>query len=141
MQTQTNDLARGVLESIDGDRIVLAVPHTEYKLHLDLTVPAGEISVPPGKHIKGRIEARSLRMHGASGGGSFIEPVWGAPRIVAGNVLSIDEPNRRVLVNAAVPIWVTAPEGQDFSVLAEGGLVNFYVESGTTFLPVVKHEP
>ncbi len=42
-----------------------------------------------------------------------------------------------MLVDAGVPMWVTAPPGQDFSVISEGELVNFYVKSGTTFRPVI----
>lgn len=132
-----NSLARGILESLNDDELVLSLPHTNYRIHLVPTVPAGEISSHVGKRVKGMIQARALRMHRAQGGGRFIEPVWGAPRIVAGKVVSVDEPNRRVLVDVSVPIWVTAPEGQDFSEMHEGELVNFYVESGTRFRPVI----
>lgn len=104
------------------------------------TVPAGEIASPVGKRIKGTISARALRMHPSVGGGRFIEPVWGAPRIVAGAVMAIDEAKRRILVDVSVPMWVTAPEGQDFGVLKKGALVNFYVESGTSFRPRIGHE-
>ena len=134
---QPEALARGTLESIEDGKLVLAVAHSEYRIHLVLTVPAGEIDVPVGKRIKGVIHATALRMHPARGGGQFIEPVWGAPRIVAGTVKHVDEPKRRVLVDAGVPMWVTAPPGQDFSVIGEGELINFYVESGTTFRPVI----
>jgi len=117
--------------------MVFAVPHTEYKLHLTPTVPAGEFSKYVGKRISGVIEAVALRIHPAQAGGCFIEPIWGAPRIIAGKVCSVDEAERRVLVDAGVPMWVTAPEGQDLSALVEGQLVNFYVQSGTSFRPVL----
>ena len=135
---QPEALARGTLVSFDDDCLVLAVPHTEYRIHLVPTVPAGEINVAVGKRIKGVIQAKALRIHPASGGGQFIEPVWGAPRIVAGKVIAVDEPNGRVLVDVSVPMWVTAPDGQDFSVIRPGELVNFYVESGATFRPVIR---
>ncbi len=135
---QPKALARGTLASIDDGQLVLAVDHTDYRIQLAMTVPAGEIDVPVGKRIKGVIHATALRMHPARGGGRFIEPVWGAPRIVAGTVVTVDEANRRVLVDAGVPMWVTAPPGQDFSVIGEGELVNFYVESGATFRPVIQ---
>ena len=135
---QPEALARGTLVSLDEQTLVLAVPHTDYQIHLVPTVPPGEIDVTEGKPVRGVIEAKALRIHPAEGGGKFIEPVWGAPRIVAGKVIAVDEPNRRVLVQASVPMWVTAPEGQDFSVITEGGLVNFYVESGATFRPVIR---
>ena len=134
---QPEALARGTLESIEDGQLVLAVANSEYRIHLALTVPAGEIDVPVGKRIKGVIHASALRMHPARGGGRFIEPVWGAPRIVAGTVMHVDEPKRRVLIDAGVPMWVTAPPGQDFSVIGEGELINFYVKSGATFRPVI----
>lgn len=139
--TQNEALARGILESHEDGQVVLAVDHSDYRLHLVPTVPPGEIDVPVGKRIQGIIEARALRMHAAHGGGRFIEPVWGAPRIVAGEVLAVEPDKRRVLVDVSVPIWVTAPANQDFSVIREGELVNFYIESGATFRPVVSHQP
>ena len=133
--TQPGALARGVLESLTDDEIVLAIPHTAYRLHLVPTRAAGEVDVPVGKRIRGVIEAQALRIHPARGGGRFIEPVWGAPRIVAGEVLQVDQANQRVLVDAGVPMWVTGPDEQDLSLLVEGQLVNFYVQSGATFSP------
>ena len=129
---ETRALTRGVLESLDDNEIVLAVHHSEYRLHL---MPAGDINASVGSRIKGTIHARALRMHAARGGGRFIEPVWGAPRIVAGRVRAVDEPQRRLLVDTGVPMWVEAPKDQDLGVIREGELVNFYVESGACFQP------
>ncbi len=137
LDAKPDALARGILESLTDEELVLAVPHTEYKLHLAPTVPAGEFSKYVGKRIRGVIEAVALRIHPARGGGRFIEPVWGAPRIIAGKVCSVDKAKRRVLVDAGVPMWVTATERQDLSELHEGRLVNFYVKSGTSFRPVL----
>ncbi len=129
-------LVRGVLESIEDGRLVVGIPHTEYRLHLVPAVPAGELEAELGRRIRGTIEAKALRMHRARGGGRFIEPVWGAPRIVAGSVIAVDDARRRVLVDVSVPMWVEIPPGQDFTILRAGELVNFYVESGATFRPV-----
>jgi hypothetical protein len=134
----SQDLARGVLESIEGGLVVLSIPGTSYRLHLVPTVPPGEIDAAPGAKIRGRIQARALRMHPARGGGRFIEPVWGAPRIVAGRIVSIDAAAGRVCVDAAVPMWVAAPPGQDLGAFSPGQLVNFHVESGATFRPVIE---
>ena len=134
-------LARGVLESLSDAKLVLSIPGTDYKLQLVPTVPVGEIDVQVGGKIKGLIQAKALRIHPARAGGRFIEPVWGAPRIVAGRVVALDPASHRVLVDAAVPMWVTAPPGQDLSVIREGQLINFYVESGATFRPVIEVAP
>jgi len=131
---ETRALTRGVLESLDDNEIVLAVHHTEYKLHLSLT-PAQDITASVGSRIQGTIHARALRMHAARGGGRFIEPMWGAPRIVAGRVRALDGPQRRLLVDTGVPMWVEAPNDQDLGVIREGELINFYVESGACFQP------
>src|SRR5262245_61373291 len=106
-QPESQTYARGVLESVGDNEVVLAIPGTSYRIHLVSTVPVGEIDAVPGAKIKGLIQARALRIHAARGGGRFIEPVWGAPRIVAGRVIAVDPPNRRVCVDASVPMWVT----------------------------------
>lgn len=119
-----------------NDLLVLEVPNTDYQLHLVPGDSAGETTFEHGKRVRGILEATALRMHPAKGGGRFIEPVWGQPRIVAGTVIDADSDSHRVLVDVAVPMWVTAPPNQDFSIIEHGQLVNFYVESGATFTPV-----
>jgi hypothetical protein len=133
--TDIRALTKGVLEALDDDELVLAVHHTEYKLHLAPAVPASEIKTPVGSRIKGTIHARALRVHTARGGGRFIEPVWGAPRIVAGTVRAVDRQEQRLLVDTGVPMWVETPDDLDLGAIPEGELVNFYVESGARFLP------
>jgi hypothetical protein len=133
MTTATvNEMARGVVESVDSDRLVLAIPQTDYQLHL---VPTSPITTPVGKRIKGVIHAKALRLFATQGGGKFIEPVIGEPRIVAGMVLAVDAPNRRVLVDVAVPMWMTLDERQPKLEVSVGELVNCYVASGMTFTP------
>src|SRR5262249_55671258 len=108
---------------------------TEYELHLKPAIPASQITTPMGKRIKGTIRAQALRIFTASGGGRFIEPIMGEPRIVAGTILAIDKPGRRLLVDVAVPMWMTLDPLQRIDHFAEGELVNCYVASGTTFTP------
>ena len=125
----------GVIEVLSDDKIVLKISGTEYQLHLVPTVPALEIGVAEGKRIRGTIQAKALRIHSANGGGRFIEPVYGAPRIVAGVVMAVDDESRTVLVDVAIPMRVTLSDDQDMNVCQVGELVNFYVESGTSFTP------
>jgi hypothetical protein len=129
-------VVRGVLDSIDDEHITLHLPHTDYRIRLRLGVPREQITTPPGKRIKGTIEADALRIHPARGGGRFIEPIIGEPRIVAGMVISSSEADGRVLVNVAAPMWLRTKDGQDFDVIREGGLVNCHVQSGATFTPI-----
>jgi len=133
MTTATvNEIARGVVESADAGRLVLRIPQTDYRLQL---VPTGPISTPVGKRIKGVIHAKALRLFATQGGGKFIEPVIGEPRIVAGMVIAVDALARRVLVDVSVPMWMTLDDRQPKLEVAVGELVNCYVESGINFTP------
>ncbi|MBL9121591.1 MAG: hypothetical protein JNL80_16915 [Phycisphaerae bacterium] len=129
------DVCRVVLESKTHEQIVISIPGSSYRLQLTPTVAPQAISTPEGKRLSGVIRGKALRMHLATGGGRFIEPVNGHPRIVQGTVISIDPAHNRVLVNMVVPAWLDLAEGQKASDFAAGQLVNMYVESGMTFTP------
>jgi hypothetical protein len=134
---QSESIVRAVLESAGDDKVVLSVPNTDYQIHLVPTVPASALKSKVGKRIKGVIHGNALRVHPAKGGGRFIEPVWGMPRIVAGKVLSADALNKRFVVDLTVPFVVTTLPEQEFAGIIEPGkLVNFYLQSGSTFTPV-----
>lgn len=131
MAVQIEERVRVVVESVEGNRIAVRLPGTNYRVQL--CIQGGEALPTTGQRVKGIIEAQGLRIHAALGGGRFIEPVWGEPRIVAGRLLKVDEAGGRVLVDVAVPIWITLPDGQDLAVLRQGELVNCYLQSGATF--------
>lgn len=131
-------IVRCILESFSDGWIVLGLPGTAYRLRLRPTVPVEAITTSGGavgKRIKGTIHAKALRMFKASGGGGgqFIEPLDGEPRIVAGRVIHVDQPNRRVLVDMAAPVWMTLADGQATDMFVPGDMVNCYVQSGTLF--------
>ena len=130
---ETDGIARGVLEELSDEHLVFAVPGTEYRLRLAIAADGCNIASEVGKRIKGRIHATALRMHTAHAGGRFVEPIWGAPRIVSGTVQTVDEAKNRLLVDVAVPMWVTMADGQHATDFEEGRMVNFYVTSGTSF--------
>ncbi|MBX3355336.1 MAG: hypothetical protein KF724_06530 [Phycisphaeraceae bacterium] len=130
-----DDLARVRVDSASDELVVLSVPGSEYRLHLKPGAPLAAFPGEPGRRVEGVINGRALRMHRASAGGAFIEPIEGHPRIVQGRVLAGDLERNRLLVRAAVPIWFDLCEGQLASDFQTGDLVNFYAESGTTFTP------
>jgi hypothetical protein len=134
--TDVRDEVSAIIDALDDQRIALRVSGTSYRIHLRLPEGA-RVTTPVGKRISGTIEADALRIHPSRGGGQFIEPVVGEPRIIAGRVMAVDEARRRLLVQAAVPMWLTAKPGQDFGVLKVGGMVNCYVQSGARFVPSV----
>lgn len=138
MTAPVNDIAKGVLESYAGGKLVLAVPGTAYRIHLCADENATRIGEFVGKRIKGRIYANALRLFktsggGGGGGGRFIEPIWGEPRIIAGMVEKVDQPHRHLLVNVVVPMWLTMEKDQPADLFVEGDMVNCYVQSGATF--------
>lgn len=134
-QAHADGVARGVLCAIADDHIELAISGTAYRLHLVPTVPTDQLRSHLGKPVRGTIRAQALRIHPARGGGRFIEPVWGAPRILAGAVKTSSQQEGSVLVDVGVPMWVRLREESEIQGLSDGTLVNFYVESGASFTP------
>lgn len=127
---------RAVIHAIGEGWIELALPHSDYIMHLRLDIDPSRVSAPVGKRIRGHASADAMRFHQASGGGRFIEPVVGEPRIVAGTVLHVDRAGGRVLIDCAMPIWIRPEEAdQDWSVFEERALVTGYLRSGTVFTP------
>lgn len=122
-----------VVESNSDGTLVLRVPHSKYQLHLD--GKAGGHDLMPGQRLHGVIVGDSLRMHAAHGGGKFIEPVWGPPRIVAGTVIAADAATRTVIVDAVAIFRLRVPAEQKWEALVPGNLVNFYLKSGARFEP------
>ena len=132
MQSTASDITRAVLQHMDGDKIILAIPSTDYQIHL---MCSGNTATQVGKRIQGVINIKALRMHKASAGGSFIEPIYGHPRVVQGRVLAVDVTANAVLLELAFPAWVTIEPSQTAGSWQTGDMLNFYVESGMTFTP------
>ena len=120
------------LEAARSAGFSLAVPGTEYVLELAAAGPTG---VPVGKRVRGTVSGRALKMHRASAGGEFIEPVEGHPRIVQGRIREVDPASNRVLLQAVFPMWIECSTGQSARDFAAGDIVNFHVESGVRFAP------
>lgn len=132
---EVRDRVRATLESIDDDAIVLHLPHTDYRVRLRLSAPDPALKSRVGKRVSGTIHGRAMRMHAAAGGGRFIEPMIGEPRIVAGSLRAIDTAKHRVLIDVGAPMWLETGADQSFDGFAIGGLVSCYVESGARFEP------
>ncbi len=123
---------RAMIRSVDDESVVLAPSSSSYELAL---VPLGAIGAEPGQRVRGRIEAEALKIHPAAGGGIFIEPLSGQPRIVAGRVLEVDRDQRTVLLGSVVPITLSLSRDIDLDQCAEGHFINCHVRSGATFTP------
>ena len=130
-----DDLCRGRVAWVRDGRIGLRLPNSDYELHLELE---GDPAALPaeGKRVRGVISGQALKLHRATAGGRFIEPVLGHPRIVQGSVLAVDRSGNRILADVVVPMWVHLAEGQSAGEFTTGDLVNFYFASGVRFTPV-----
>jgi hypothetical protein len=111
--------------------ITLEIPTSNYKLHL---IPTSPVTVAVGKRLIGTVTVQARRVDETQSGGRFIEPVYGRPRRVQGNVVAIDEGNNTIVVNAGVPVHVklTDPrqKAADFAI---GDFVGMDVLEGGTF--------
>lgn len=116
-----------VVRVLDGVAHV-TVPETHYQLQLK--VEDGAV-VEPGP-MSCVVQASALKVHPTTGGGQFIEPSAGAPRIICGLLRAIDPASRRLLVDAVIPMWIQIDETTDLSSLRIGGLVTSYLSSGAT---------
>ena len=112
---------------------MVSVPGSAYMLRLHAQ---GAAPTAVGKRVRGIVSGQAQKLHKASAGGEFIEPVAGHPRIVQGRVRATDLERNRVLVQAVVPMWVTPATGQSARDFHAGDFVNFYMESGVSFAPI-----
>ncbi|MEZ6193902.1 MAG: hypothetical protein R3C45_21875 [Phycisphaerales bacterium] len=123
-------IATGVLAEKSPEKLVLAVPGTDYRLHL---IPQGGIDAGPNERVSGIIRAHARRVDVISAGGRFIEPVFGRPRRVQGRIIGGDPKANTLTVLASVPVTVTLLPNQQAGKFAIGQQVSFDVEPGATF--------
>ena len=125
--------ARGVLFETGPRQIVMALPGTEYRLHLKVSQqPQTEV----GKRIIGTIRAKARRIDIVRSGGRYVEPVYGRPRRIQGEILVVDPYKRAVTVDAGFPIECELDERQQPSQFKVGDFVSFDVAAGSSFVPL-----
>jgi hypothetical protein len=126
-------VARGVLAEVSAERIVLEVPGTSYRVQLEVYQPP---RTAVGKRIIGTIRANAKRVDVVVTGGRYLEPVYGRPRRLQGEVVGIDAGENSITVDATIPIVckLTDPRQKagDFKV---GDFVALDVTPGATFTP------
>ena len=123
-------IATGRLAENSPEKLVLAIPGSDYRLHL---VPAGAIDAQVNDRISGLIRAKARRVDVISAGGRFIEPVFGRPRRVQGRIIGGDVRANTLTVLASVPVTVSLMPNQKAAQFAVGQMVSFDVEPGATF--------
>ncbi len=127
---------RGSLLESHPDRIVLGIPGTDYRLHLNVNRP---VDAKVGSHIAGRIEVHARRVDVTHTGGQFIDPVYGRPRNIQGCVVETGLEHPMMVVKAVVPLHVRVRPPQKPSDFEVGSIVNFAVDPGAVFVPVDGH--
>ncbi|MEC9374363.1 MAG: hypothetical protein VYC34_10995 [Planctomycetota bacterium] len=125
-------VATGVVEENRGDRIVLAIPGTDYKI---LLMTPEKVATPEGKRISGTIRAAAKRVDVIPAGGRYVEPVMGRPRRVQGRVISVIETEGALVVSAGVPVVCKLGALQKASDFKVGQMVSMNVAPDATFTP------
>jgi hypothetical protein len=121
----------GHVEELSDDRLVLDIPHTDYRLHLALSQPL-EASV--GDKITGTIHAKAKRVDPIRSGGRFIEPNYGRPRRAQGRIVGGDPQANTLYVHCGGgPVIATLMPSQQATDFAIGQMVLFDVERGAVF--------
>ena len=130
-QDETAAQFESIVKSMDSESVVLHPPGNRYELDFK---HGGRIdSAMIGSRILGTAHAKALRVHQAAGGGAFIEPLQGEPRIVAGRVIKCDEDGCSLGRHSLV---IEVEEASDLDKCKPGEFINFHVESGMTFRPI-----
>jgi hypothetical protein len=127
-----NPIVHGLLAERKDDVIVLALPGTDYRIHL---VAADEkfAASALNKSIAGRIFAQAKRVDVVTTGGRFIEPVYGRPRRLQGRIISTDAEANTITLFCGCPITAHLMPLQKASEFNVGELVGFDVEKGARF--------
>lgn len=115
------------VREVNGDVIIVEIPGSAYCIEL-----TGQAQ--PGQRLQGRIDAAALKVHIASGGGRFIEPTSGAPRIVAGHVVSTDSDQGTAMIRSVLPVHIRFEQVDRADQISVGDLVNFHVCSGASWV-------
>ena len=128
------DIARGVLTEATDEQIVLSIPGTDYQFHLSVYKRP---STPVGKRIAGTIRAQARRVDVVFTGGRFVEPVYGRPRRVQGEIVATDPGAQTITVHAGAPLVCKVEAPQRAEQFKVGDFVAFDVRAGASFTPAL----
>ncbi len=136
-ETATSSLDQSVIECVlaaqDESSAVLAIPETDYRIHVMLKEP---LTHETGARLRGRLRASARRIDVIAAGGRYIEPVNGRPRRIQGRVITIDEINDTTTVKAPIPIVCRTNALQRAVSFKPDQMVSFDIEPGVRFEPL-----
>jgi hypothetical protein len=129
---QTNpNLATGVAADVTDQAFTLAIPGSDYRVHLVCNARPAD-----GKRITGVITAQARRIDKIRCGGAFLEPIEGRPRLAQGRVRAIDKAKQTITVGAgATPIVFKVNAMQRAEDFDPGEMVTLGIEPGAAFTP------
>jgi len=126
--------ARAILAAQRDAEVDLTFPGADYRLTLKTYQP---VATPIGKRVVGIIQARARRIDTVRTGGSYVEPIYGQPRRIQGEILDTDASARTITVHAgAAPFVCTVGPGQKTDAFKPGDFVALDVLEGTSFSQV-----
>ncbi|MBI1372661.1 MAG: hypothetical protein GC159_07850 [Phycisphaera sp.] len=126
-------VAKVYVKSQQGDRTVVNLPGTQYQIRLCAT---GKVEPTAQGRAWGVIRVPVWKLDLVSNGGAFVEPVFGRPRRVQGEVIAtLPETNSVVVLVAGQPIVGDLPERWQASQIAVGTRVGLDCPDGATFSP------
>jgi hypothetical protein len=124
-------LTRGlVLEQSDG-RAVIALPGSDYQLHLQIDRP---IECTGQDEVRGCVAASALKVDRVHTGGLFIEPVYGRPRRIQGRVVAKDPTGNTLTIAGPCVVVVQLDVTQRAGDFPLGELVGFNVKNASHWL-------
>lgn len=134
MATTLATHATGVLVEKGDGRIVLSLPHTDYRLHLAADAAAGALAAAElNGRIAGRIVAAAQRVDVVTTGGRYIEPLYGRPRRIQGTIVATDTKTNTITINCTVPVECRLMPGQRAADFQPGQFVTCALERGARF--------
>jgi len=125
----------GRLVELGEEQLVLALPGTEYKLHLKIDQRPADAKV--GQKLTGTIHARAKRVDRINAGGRYVEPVFGRPRRIQGRVIGGDASSNTLIVQAGPGLTlhcVLTDPRQKIADFHMHQMVSFDVEPGARFV-------
>ena len=136
MATSSTDFpARGNLVRAEPGAVVFNPVSTNYELRL--ASPPGYAGPVAGR-VDGLVRATARKLWTVAGGGNFVAPIFGPPRVVQGRVRHLDQ--AAMVVSCGLMVVVTLPSSDAAFDLAGGGLavgslVNVALMPGASFEP------
>ena len=129
-----NHIARLYLIGQTPEHVVLNIPGTNYQVKLRATGPV--VPSPQGR-VRGVIRLPVWKLDIVTAGGAFIEPVYGTPRRVQGNVIGTLPASNSVVVDiCGQPIIGDLPARWSAADLVVGSRVGLDIPEGGRFEPL-----